>query len=91
MLKHIAEGDNYTRYWIECRHGRHRVSRVVRVDRYTDDIFADVFVHGHRVAFARWEQCDHLRSVKFTTIGRRYAWLCDAMREEYDIIVPMEG
>lgn len=91
MLKHIANGDNYTRYWIEYHHGRHRVSLVVRVDRCTDDISADVFVHGHHVSFARWEQCDHLRSVKFTTIGKRYAWLCDAMRDEYGIIVPMEG
>lgn len=78
----------YVVYW--CSHGR-QIMLEVQEDRYSDELYARLFMDGWGIiAMATWTECDGKRFDVRSDIPHCFAWIVDAMREEWGYNVPME-
>lgn len=84
----ITCSDNCASYEWLVRYRGH--GHIIECDVYNhgDEYAAYIHIDGVEVGFAQWTQCEHMRHVYGTNIGKRYAWLCDVIRDNFGIIIP---
>lgn len=88
----FCEGYDFYQYFVRFVGHGHEVHLRVMVGKDDEFCSAHVSIDREDVAQARWEQLDtNKRGEVYETLPKRYAWLCDAIRDECGIIVPVEG
>ena len=87
----IEYNDYCARHEWLVRYRNHEHIIECNVHNHGDEYTAFIHVDGVEIGFAKWMQCEHMRDVYFTNINKRWSWLTSVIRDEFEIVIPMEA